>query len=824
MPLPIEEVLPELQAALSGAQTVVLEAPPGAGKTTRVPLALLHQPWLEKQSILMLEPRRLAARNAALRMAHSLGEHAGDTVGYRVRFAHRVSRHTRIEVLTEGILSRRLQHDPALEGVGLVIFDEFHERSLHADLGLALCRDVQAALRPELRLLLMSATLDSDTLAQHLGDVPQVRSAGRPYPVTIEYQPPGRQDWLSHLVQTLRRIQPQTTGDILVFLPGRGEIRRVHEALGHLPGTRILHLYGEQALSEQQAAMTPDPEGLQRLILATPIAETSLTIEGVTTVVDSGFGRSPQFQPRLGMTRLQTQRISQDAADQRAGRAGRLGAGHCLRLWPKEETLAPQRQPEILAADLAPLALELAHWGADAAQLAWLDPPPPAALQQAQDLLRQLQALDDKGRITATGQAMAQLPGHPRLAHMLLRAQALGLEALGGDLAALLEARDPLRRGAADSTDIHRRLALLDADTGHRADTQQLRKASAQWRKALAQVAPTSPVSPWQGHPHDAPGLLLALAYPDRIAQRRGANRYKLSHGRGARLAADDPLGTHEWIVAAHVDAGTQEAKIFLAAGVQVDDLRRELASQLVHQQQIFWEPRSRSVVARQVCLLGALALESQDLPNPDPEHLRQALLQGIQQAGLNCLPWTDTLRQWQARVQSLRHWCPDMPWPAVDDSHLSSTLADWLGPYLSGMRRLEALQNLDLGGALQSLLPWPLPRELDTLAPRQLSIPSGSKITLRYRSDGQVPILAARLQELFGLHDTPRIAGGRVAVLVEILSPARRPLQLTGDLASFWSQTYAEVRREMRGRYPKHYWPENPFEAQAIQGVRPRK
>lgn len=829
--LPIEASLPALRDALARHNTAILEAPPGAGKTTRVPLALVDEPWLAGRRILMLEPRRLAARSACARMADELNESPGQTVGYRVRFEQRVGATTRVEVLTEGILTRRLQDDPELIGVGMVIFDEFHERSLQADLGLALCREIQAALRPDLRLLLMSATLDGGALATALGDPPRIASQGRLHPVSIQYHPTPDRDWLSHLIRQVIRALGEHPGDLLAFLPGGAEIRRAAGALTEaLSGDhRVLTLYGDLPLTAQQAAICPDPDGHRRIVLATPIAETSLTIQGVRIVVDSGLARLPRFQARLGMTQLETRRISQDAADQRTGRAGRLDSGLCLRLWRPEERLAATRTPEIRETDLAPLALELARWGVEAQQLDWLDPPPEGALQQARDLLTELHALDTQGRISPVGQAMATLPGHPRLAHMLWQARALGLESLGCELAAILEDRDPLRSDPTAGVDLLARLNLLEATPTVGVDgpsLKRLRRTRDQWQRTVSRLPPVQVQAPWTASREAAVGLLLALAYPDRIAQRRGndPHGYRLANGRGARLPEHDPLAGRNWLVAAHLDAGDGESRIFLAAAVDPDHLEKALDYRIHTQERVSWEPRLQAVLARRERRLGSLVLEGQDLPQPDPAAVVTALLQGIRQMGLDCLPWTAKLHQWRARVQSLKCWCQEQPWPDLGEPALLSGLEQWLAPHLHGLSRREHLQGLDLGEALRGLLPWPLPRQLDELAPTQLEVPSGSRITLRYQEDGGLPVLSVRLQELFGLRESPRVANGRVPVLMEILSPAQRPIQLTRDLTSFWENTYPEVRKELKGRYPKHYWPDDPYQAIATRSVRPRQ
>ena len=834
--LPIEPALPEIRAALREAAALVLQAPPGAGKTTRVPLALLDEPWLAGRSILLLEPRRLAARAAAARMASLLGEPVGQTVGYRIRFDSQVSRQTRIEVLTEGILTRRLQRDPALDGVGLVIFDEFHERSLHADLALALCLDSQHGLREDLRLLVMSATLDGAAVARLLGDAPIVTSEGRAHPVSRHYLPrdPDGLD-LNTVVRAVLTALPRHAGDLLVFLPGGGEIRQILRRLEAEPacvGLALIPLYGDLPGDAQQRALQPDPEGRRKIVLATPIAETSLTIEGISIVVDAGWTRVPRFDPRSGLTRLETVRIAADAAEQRAGRAGRLGPGTCYRLWSEatQNRLRPRRTPEILDADLAPLALELAQWGVkDPLALAWLDPPPSGALAQARELLTELEALDEQGRITPTGRDLAELPTHPRLAHLLRRGAALGQGALAADLAALLEERDLLRGEHPFGCDLTARLDALQAfrragragARGGLADPTacvRVEQAVRRWRQLL-RVGPGSETPPAA----ETVGLLLALAYPDRVGRRRegGADRYLLANGRGARLLAGDPLLGRDWLAVAHLDAGVGEGRIWLAAPVAPADLETHLAARLRTVAEVNWDERQAAVVARRERRLGALILDSAPLTDADPEPLRQAMLAGIRRMGLDSLPWSDDLRDWRARVLSLRHWFPEDGWPDVSDDWLTDHLDDWLTPWLDGITRREHLQRLDLAAALQSLLDHRQRARLNELAPTHLPVPSGSRLRLRY-APGEPPVLAVKLQELFGLADTPRIAGGRIAVTLHLLSPAQRPIQVTQDLRGFWERTYAEVKKELKGRYPKHPWPDDPWTATPTRRARP--
>ncbi|MCB1919692.1 MAG: ATP-dependent helicase HrpB [Candidatus Competibacteraceae bacterium] len=836
--LPIEPVIPALRVALRKATALVLQAPPGAGKTTRIPLALLDESWLAGHRILLLEPRRLAARAAAARMAALLDEPVGQTVGYRIRFDHQISRHTRIEVLTEGILTRRLQHDPTLEGVGLVIFDEFHERSLHADLALALCLDSQQGFRADLRLFVMSATLDGAAVARLLGDAPIMTSEGRAWPVDRCYLPrdPDGLD-LTVVVRGILNALAQHAGDVLVFLPGGGEIRQVLRRLEIEPvcsGLALIPLYGDLPGDAQQRALQPDPNGQRKVVLATPIAETSLTIEGVSVVVDAGWTRVPRFDPRSGLTRLATVRVSADAAEQRAGRAGRLGPGTCYRLWSEaaQGRLRPQRAPEIQEADLAPLALELAQWGvADPATLAWLDPPPPGALAQARALLIDLEALDEQGRITPTGQDLAELPTHPRLAHLLRRGAALGQGALAADLAALLEERDVLRGEHAFGSDFTIRLDALQAfrrDGREGAQRWQadpavcvrVDQAARRWRALLTGVRSSEA-------PPEATtvGLLLALAYPDRVARRRAgsADRYQLANGHGARLVASDPLTGRDWLVAAQLDASGVESRIWLAAPVDPADLEQHLAARVQTVAEVSWDERQAAVIARWQRRFGALLLDSAPLTKPDPDSLRQAMLTGIRQMGLSSLPWTPELRDWQARLLSVQHWFPDEGWPEVADDRLLERLEAWLEPWLEGITRREHLPRLDLTRALQSLLDHQLRARLNELAPTHLNAPSGSRIRLRY-APGEPPVLAVKLQELFGLADTPRIAGGRIPVTLHLLSPAQRPIQVTQDLRGFWERTYAEVKKELKGRYPKHPWPDDPWTATPTRRVKPAR
>jgi ATP-dependent helicase HrpB len=830
-----------LRAAFATHRDVVLRAPPGAGKSTLLPLALLEEPWLGDRKILLLEPRRAAARAIARRMAWLRGEPVGATVGYRMRMDTCVSRATRIEVITEGVLARMLHTDPELAGVGCVIFDEFHQRSLQADLALALCLDARAALDGDFRLLAMSATLDGARVATLFGDAPVIDVPGRQFEVAIRYVGrgapllPGSAESPERLAtRTVRQALEETLGDLLVFLPGAGEIRRVQSQLADLAGSklRVVPLYGELSAEEQDAALGESPPGVRRVVLATNIAETSVTIPGVTVVIDSGLARRSRFDPVSGMSRLEVTRISRAAADQRAGRAGRTAPGLCFRLWSEgsQASLAAFSPAEITESDLAPLALELAQWGsADAAKLSWLDPPPAPMLAQARELLLRLDALDAAGAITAIGRDMAALPVHPRLAHMLLAARAYGAVPLAAELAALLSEPDLMRRnGSYRDPDLRTRLDILRreaaAQSADRGARQRVERNAAQFQRLVPRRADAA--APVDVPAAVSPGILLALAFPDRIAKRRGAGsgRYLLANGRGAAFIGANALGAEEFLVAVELDDREREARIDLAVPLQLAELEQLFGSQITTSELVEWDERSGAVQALRTRRYGALLIETRALRSVPPAMAGQAMLAGVRQLGIAALPWDDELRNLQARLEFVRRLerTPVGSWPTSDDATLSDSLDQWLPAWIEGMTRRDHLLRLPLAEALLARLSGPQRRSLEELAPRELTVPTGSRIRVDYTDEGG-PSIAVRLQEVFGLSSTPRIGGGAVPVTFKLLSPARRPVQITRDLAGFWKSGYIEVRKEMRGRYPRHHWPENPQQAAPVRGIRRR-
>lgn len=798
--LPIESVIPELVSQLEQHTRVILQAAPGAGKTTRIPLALMAQPWAQGQRILLLEPRRIATKHAAAYMAQSLGEPLGQRIGFRVRQEAKVSQATQVEVITQGILIRMLQDDPSLEGVAAVIFDEFHERSLDADLGLSLCLDVQRSLRQDLRLLVMSATLDTGGLRQLLGtDCPMLECPGRSWPVETHYRPGSTQQSLAEQVRLcVQEALVDAQGDILVFLPGQAEIRQCEAALADL-AVQLTPLHGQLSLPQQQQALAARQGRHPKVILSTSIAETSLTIDGVDTVIDSGWQRLPLFQPRLGMTRLVTRRCSQASAEQRRGRAGRQGPGRCYRLWSREQPLIPHQDPEILQADLAPLVLELLAWGVkQPQQLDWLTPPPAAAFAQGRQLLMQLTMLDEQGSLTPLGQQAQQLGTHPRLAVMLVRSQALQAEGLAACLAALLE-----EGSQQSSTDI--RSALLHPSPLQRQQAQR-------WADKLG-VKPD-----W--HPSPKVGELLALAFPERIGKALEPGRWQLASGQQAWVTEQDSLARQPWIVAVEVDGNPSRVRVYLAASLDESALARLYPSSQQWQQRVEWNEQEGRLQAWQEQAWLKLCLARKPLPQIPPQLKVPALLDAIRRRGLGTLPWQDTSRQLLARLKLLQGHLPD--WPCWDDASLLEQLEDWLAPYLQGMHRLQDLNSLNLPSLLLNRLSWQQQQQLEEWAPSHFQVPSGSRIAIDYQADP--PVLAVRLQEVFGLEHTPSVLKGRLPLLLHLLSPARRPIQITQDLVSFWAQGYHQVRKDLKGRYPKHYWPDDPYQAEAISGVRPRR
>jgi ATP-dependent helicase HrpB len=843
--LPIDEALPRLAAALRERNVAVLVAPPGAGKTTRVPLVLAEEPWAAEKKILVLEPRRLAARAAAERMAATLGEKVGETVGYRVRFAAQVSRRTRIELVTEGVFTRMALDDPTLRGVAAVLFDEFHERSLDADLGLAFARDIQQGLREDLKLLVMSATIDGARIAHRLGDAPVIESAGRSFPVETRYLGRDPRAPIERAVaDTVMRALRSEAGSVLAFLPGAAEIRRTEALLREQladPAVDIVPLYGALEWTAQNQAIAPPPAGRRKVVLATSIAETSLTIEGVRIVIDSGIARLPRYEPDVGLTRLETVRVSRAAADQRRGRAGRTEAGLCLRLWdePQTASLQPFATPEILAADLSGFVLDLAQWGvSDPSKLVFLDPPPQAALVEAKALLTELGAIDANGRITEEGRKLNRLPLAPRLARMVIDAAAEGAGALAADIAAILSERSL----GGDEVDLRHRLEAFRRDRSRRAE--DARRMAARWidlaegresqparpaaspargggvgkRRAAALRASVSPASERDDGSTLSPGAILALAYPDRIAKNRGAGgAFLLANGRGANLDPALPLAREPFLAVAELAGRAAQARILLAAPISLAEIEHRFAARIESRDEISFDPESASLRGRRLRRLGFLVLAEQPVrvtPNDDTPRL---LAEGIARLGLDRLPWTKSLRQWRDRVMFMRRIEGDDQWPDLSDTALATTAGDWLATMLMFKTSLDQITVDDLDNALHALVPRKLRQRLDTEAPMHFSAPSGSSVPIDYAAP-EGPKLSIRVQELFGLDRHPSVAGGKVPLVVELLSPANRPVQVTRDLPGFWRGSYAAVKAEMKGRYPKHFWPDDPLSAPATR------
>ena len=807
MKFPVDEIIPELKAALNSRPSAILVAEPGAGKTTRIPLALLGEPWVADKKIVILEPRRLAARAAASRMAETLGEKVGDTVGYAVRMERKISQVTRIEVVTEGMLTRRMQADAELADTALVIFDEFHERSLDGDLALALCLDVQRGLRPDLKILVMSATLDVQSLRLKLGDAPEIKSQGRMFPVETFYlEKATRQTIVMDTTRACLRAAREVKGSLLVFLPGESEIRRVGAELlnADLPTTDIRPLYGSMPLEEQDAAIRPSPIGHRKIVLATTIAETSLTIDGIEAVIDCGFKRAPRFDPASGMTALETVRVSAASAEQREGRAGRLGPGRCYRLWPEEEmrALSAHDEPEIRTAELSALALEMAAWGVFARDgLPFIELPPAGAFAQAQELLRELTAVDASNRITAHGKDMARLPLHPRLAHMVIAAKALGAGHKAAEIAALISERDGLSRDA--PLDVEQRLLHLRGGPRDRI------------RQAAKQIAIGAQLG--EDKFEIGSGILVGFAYPDRIAQRRGGHgRFRMASGAGAEVTAHDALAKQDFIAIALLDGSAAHGRVQLAAEISAAEIEKHFSALISEKAEVFWDTKAQSVSAAQIKKLGALVLSEKPLAVPAPDEVAAAMLQGVNQMGLGCLPWSEAAQMLRARIIFLARVMPDAGFPNLSDEALKSSLTDWLLPYLSGMLRKSHLDRLDMLAMLRSLMPHELLSRVDKLAPSRMEVPGGGHYKIDYAVEGD-PVLSVRLQEMFGLHSAPQIAGGKARLKIELLSPAGRPVAVTQSLETFWLNGYPDVRKDLRGRYPKQFWPEDPLTAQAV-------
>jgi ATP-dependent helicase HrpB len=812
-PLPIDAALPDLTAALRGNNAAVLVAPPGAGKTTRVPLVLAREDWaLKARRILVLEPRRLAARAAADRMAQTLGERVGDTVGLRVRFGSKISSRTRIEIITEGIFTRLILDDPMLDGVSAVIFDEFHERSLDADLGLALARDVQQGLREDLRILVMSATIDGARIANLLGDAPVIASEGRAFAVETRYAGRDARPIEPQVADTIMRAMRADSGSVLAFLPGAAEIRRTKTLLeGRAePTTDVVALYGALTGDEQDRAIEPAPTGRHKIVLATSIAETSITIEGVRIVVDSGLARVPRYEPDVGVTRLETVRVSRAAADQRRGRAGRTEPGVCYRLWDEPQTAALEAfaRPEILAADLSSFALDLAAWGGGPDHLAFLDPPPHAALTETKTLLRELGAIDGDGRITAEGKLLRRLPLPPRLARMVVDAGTEGDALPAAEIATLIGERGL----GGDDVDLRERLNALRRDRSPRA--RDARAMALRW----AEIPPSS-----KGEGESSVGALLALAYPERIAKNRGGatGAFLLVNGRGANVDPASPLAREPFLAVAELAGTAAQGRILSAAPITLVEIEQRFSDRIAAREEIVFDAVSASLRGRKSRRLGAIALSDQPMPVAANDDTAQKLADGIAGLGIGRLPWTKSLQQWRDRVMFLRASEGD-EWPDLSDAALAQTVNAWLAPMLAAKTTLGAISADELNAGVRALLPWPLQRRLDAEAPTHFAAPTGSQVPIDYEAEGG-PKIAIRVQELFGLDRHPAIAGGRVPLLIELLSPAHRPVQMTRDLPGFWRGSYAAVRTEMRGRYPKHPWPEDPIAAQATRRAKPR-
>ena len=803
----MKEVIPKIKKELNNTSTLILKAPTGAGKSTLVPLTLLNEPWLKGKKILMLEPRRLAAKTVATRMAHLISEPIGDSIGYRIRFEKKTSKNTKLEVLTEGILTRMIQEDNSLEDVGLVIFDEFHERSIHADIAMALCREAQTILRPDLRILVMSATLDMPQLSEIL-QAPIVESKGRLFPVEVKYGGDTDMKMLPELMsRIIKSAVNKNDGDVLAFLPGQGEIKRCHEILQNsLKNFVILPLYGQLPPNKQFAAITPNKDRKRKVVLATNIAETSLTIEGIKIVVDSGFERVSKFNPNSGLSRLETVLISKQSADQRKGRAGRLSEGTCYRMWTKatHSRLAKTGTPEIEQADLSSLMLDMAKWGViDPNELNWLTPPPRKNIIKASQLLHEIEALENN-RITAHGKRLNKLPTHPRIAHMLVRAEEEGQLALATDIAPLFEEKDPLPQEP--GIDINIRIEALRRyrrDKVGRKSLGRIEKLASQYRKLFDIKTDNGPVNDFET------GLLIATAYPERIACARPGNnaQFQMANGKLTSAGHRDDLANEPWLAIANVSERDHSGKIFSASPINPKDL----APLIKHKEIITWNTKNGGLVAESQMRIGNIILKSTPLPNPNPEALVKAISDAIEKQGSSLLNWNEEVSQWQNRIISLKTWNPKQKWPDVQMSTLLLTNSEWLTPYLIGIKKPADLKKLNLFEILEYSLPIELQATLKKFAPQKVKLPNGAYAKLEYQENASPPILSVPLQRCFGMLKTPSVNNGKVNVLMHLLSPGYKIVQVTSDLESFWNSTYFEIRKELKIRYHKHAWPENP-------------
>jgi ATP-dependent helicase HrpB len=822
--VPIHQVLPDILNLLQTHTRLVLEAPPGAGKTTQVPIALLKAAWRGDKKIVMLEPRRVAARAAAHFMAKQLGENVGETVGYRIRFENKISANTKIEVVTEGILTRMIQDDPGLEEIAAIVFDEFHERHLSADLGLALALDIQQSLREDLRIMVMSATLDGEKLATFL-QAERISSAGRSFPVTTQHFPARRDEALAfQMKRCVDEVLNKHQGDLLIFLPGQREISQCEKIFNQQldDAISVIALYGDMPIEKQSEALAPDKNGKRRIVLATNIAESSVTLPGVRVVIDSGLSREPRFDPNSGFSRLETVNISQASADQRTGRAGRVAEGWCYRLWPASQRLDPMRSAEISQTELSALCLELAAWGSS--DLRFVEAPPSGTMAAAEELLQRLKALDKHKRITETGKKILALGTHPRIAAMLLSAKKPEEKALACDLAALIEARDPLIGERRDDW-ASRWQALAAFRSGrlannvNRSAISAIDQAAQQWRRRIrCDVASPKEI------PAHALGDLLLHAFPERIARQHpnDPRRYQMANGRMAKIWDDSALFGEPWLAISECRFEQKDNSILRAAPLDEICLQKDFPERFSEQDSVRWDADARGLIARREKRFDHIVLESKPAGRPDPAKAAHALCEAVAELGLEALPWTDNLKQWRERVRCLREWVPELELPDYADEALIETREVWLKPALQGKTRLEGLSELELSEALKAEIPWPLRQKIEQLAPTKILVPSGMERGIVYQHEA-VPILAVKLQELFGLADTPTICEGRITLTLHLLSPGGKPLQITQDLKGFWERTYPEVKKEMKGRYPRHPWPEDPWSATATHRAKPR-